>query len=432
MRVVLAAVSAAALVVALPSATHAANGVVASCTTPAGTGTCSTGWYTTDVQVDFTINGGTDPSSGCSGGTVNSDTTGETFVCTVDIGGGQIVGQSVTIMRDATPPIVASVTAARAPDSNGWYNQPVQVTATGSDATSGIASCTSVTYAGPDSSAASVTATCIDNAGNRSTPQTLSLQYDATPPSITAAPARPPDANGWYNHPVTVAFTGTDATSGVASCDTVSYDGPDSADATVTGTCRDQAGNVAATSSLSLRYDATPPTLSDLVAANTKRGTKLSWKVSADAVRIMIVRLGGGKKRTVYDGKRIARITGGGLRAGLRYVFIITAVDEAGNAATLKRSVTAKSSLLAPPPGARIHGHTVLRWRSVAHATYYNVQLWYRGQKILTTWPSRSRLVTPPGLRPGRYTWIVWPGLGPRSAGRYGPKIGRSSFVIVP
>ena len=34
-------------------------------------------------------------------------------------------------------------------------------------------------------------------------------------------------------------------------------------------------------------------------------------------------------------------------------------------------------------------------------------------------------------LTPGRYRWYVWPGLGARSAKRYGSVLGSSSFVIV-
>jgi hypothetical protein len=431
MRLGLAAAAAVVLVCTVPAAARAADPVTASCTTPSGTGPCGTGWYTTDVTVNFTINGGTDPQ-GCGGGTVNTDTPKQEFDCTVHVDGSQIVGVAVVIKRDATPPTVGSVTLARSPDSNGWYNHPVQVTASGSDATSGIASCTSDTYSGPDSASASVTATCVDNAGNTSAPQTVALKYDATPPSVTAAPARPPDSNGWYNHAVAVAFSGTDATSDVASCDSVTYDGPASADAAVTGTCTDQAGNVSAPASFSLRYDATPPKLSDLVVAGKGGDAALSWKVSSDAVRITIARTAGGKRTTVYNGKRIARFTSGRLLVGRRYVFAVTAVDEAGNTATLTKALTPKSSLLSPLPGARIHGHTVLRWSAVSGASYYNVQLWYRGHKILTTWPATSSLTTPSGLRPGRYTWIVWPGFGARSADHYGRMIGRGTFVVVP
>ena len=430
MRLLFVVLVAAAFAVALPAAAGT-NPVTATCTTSSGTGPCSTGWYTTDVTVKFTINGGS-VYSGCNSVSVDNDTAGQQIGCVVELPDQSLSGQTVTIKRDATPPTVSSVALARGPDSNGWYNHPVQVTASGSDATSGIASCTSAVYSGPDSSSASVTATCVDNAGNRSAPQTVSLKYDATPPSVTAAPARPPDVNGWYNHPVSVAFSGTDATSGVASCDTVSYDGPTSADASVTGTCHDQAGNVSAPASFSLKYDATPPTLSDLVVAGKGSDASLTWKVSSDAVRITIARTVGGKKTMVYEGKRIARFTSGQLRVGKKYVFAVTAGDEAGNTVTLTKAVTLKSALLSPRPGARVHGHTVLRWSMVSGARYYNVQLWYRGHKILTAWPATSSLTTPSGLRPGRYTWIVWPGFGARSADHYGPMIGRGTFVVVP
>jgi hypothetical protein len=33
-------------------------------------------------------------------------------------------------------------------------------------------------------------------------------------------------------------------------------------------------------------------------------------------------------------------------------------------------------------------------------------------------------------LRPGRYTWHVWPGLGSREQARYGKLLGSSSFVV--
>lgn len=33
-------------------------------------------------------------------------------------------------------------------------------------------------------------------------------------------------------------------------------------------------------------------------------------------------------------------------------------------------------------------------------------------------------------LEAGGYTWYVWPGRGPRRLGRYGPLIGKSTFVV--
>ena len=65
---------------------------------------------------------------------------------------------------------MTSVSPARAPDANGWYNHAVALTFAGSDATSGIASCGAPTYSGPDSGSASVAGVCQDVAGNTSAP----------------------------------------------------------------------------------------------------------------------------------------------------------------------------------------------------------------------------------------------------------------------
>ena len=115
------------------------------------------------------------------------------------------------------------------------------MTFSGTDPTSGIASCTKTTYSGPDSGGTTVSGTCTDNAGNVSAPSTFNLKYDATPPSVNASPARAPDANGWYNHAVAVSFTGSDGTSGIDTCTSASYGGPDAAGATLSGTCTDKA-----------------------------------------------------------------------------------------------------------------------------------------------------------------------------------------------
>src|SRR5439155_19938960 len=73
----------------------------------------------------------------------------------------------------------------------------------------------------------------------------LQFKIDKDKPAVTgASPDRQANANGWYNAPVTVALAGSDATSGIASCQQLSYNGGDSATASVSGTCRDVAGNV--------------------------------------------------------------------------------------------------------------------------------------------------------------------------------------------
>src|SRR5204863_5011595 len=129
-----------------------------------------------------------------------------------------------------------------------------------SDATSGIASCTTMTYSGPDTGSAAPAGTCTDVAGNASGTVSYPLKYDSTAPSVTATPDRQPNASGWYKASVTVSWAATDQASGVAGCTAPqSYSGPDSGGVVVSGTCTDQAGN-SSTVALPLKYDATAPT----------------------------------------------------------------------------------------------------------------------------------------------------------------------------
>jgi hypothetical protein len=145
------------------------------------------------------------------------------------------------------------------------------VTFQGTDGTSGVATCTQTTYSGPDDPSVALSGTCDDQAGNQSASALFTTKYDETPPQATATASRPADVNGWHNHPLTVSYSGSDATSGLASCDpTASYAGPDSASATISGACRDLAGNVAPRSVV-VKYDATAPQVTSTPAAPTRR-----------------------------------------------------------------------------------------------------------------------------------------------------------------
>jgi hypothetical protein len=85
------------------------------------------------------------------------------------------------------------------------------------------------------------------------------LNIDKTMPAIAGAPERGADANGWYNRPVEILWTCTDALSGIAACGPpTSYSGPDTTSTVITGSATDNAGNTA-TGSVTLRFDDTPP-----------------------------------------------------------------------------------------------------------------------------------------------------------------------------
>jgi len=97
------------------------------------------------------------------------------------------------------------------------------------------------------------------------------------------------------------------------------------------------------------------------------------------------------------------------------------------------------AALYSPVGGAVVHNPPLLAWRSVAGATYYNLQLFRGSRKILSVWPVSpryplSRAWTFRGktvrLTRGAYQWRVWPGLGKKTAHKYGPLIGHSTFVV--
>jgi HYR domain-containing protein len=112
--------------------------------------------------------------------------------------------------------------------------------------------------------------------------------------------------------------------------------------------------------------------------------------------------------------------------------FAVTVVLKAKRAA---RSTT----MLSPRPGATVRVAPMLRWRPVRKARFYNVQLFRRGHKMLSAWPSRPRFRLHARwvfqgheyrLRPGKYTWLVWPAFGTSSSPRYGKLLGLSTFVV--
>jgi hypothetical protein len=366
---------------------------------------------------------------------------------------GNVAGTHSTVKYDATPPTITAVTTDRPPDLDGWWNHPVEVALAGSDATSGIAGCDTVTYSGPDVAAHDVAGSCSDRAGNSST-ATTAIKYDATAPTITSvSPERPPDYDGWWNHPVKVAFAGTDQLSGLAYCDTIVYSGSDTPSADVTGNCTDRAGN-AATGRLEVKYDDQPPVLEPLPPEVGSNQAVVHWSASPDAVLTEVRRspgIGDTPVSTVYSGTGSA-FSDSGVKNDETYTYSIVARDAAANVASVTVALTPREAAPTPVPdsapvvvpaqggvpatvpesngGARAPLPLPrLKWRRVKGATYYNVQLFRGKRKILSAWPRSTQLQLKARwtfrgrvmrLSAGNYRWYVWPGFGKRSARRYG------------
>jgi hypothetical protein len=400
------------------------------------------GWYTTNVTVNWTV---VDPestilsTSGCDATTLTADTVGRTLTCRAESDGG-VTTVSKTFRLDKTTP-TASAAPAREADSNGWYNHALTVSFSGSDDTSGIASCdASKTYGGPDASSASVTGTCRDQAGN-SRGASLGLKYDGTAPGVSAGADRSADSNSWFNHPVTVSFTGADDMSGLDTCTgPQTYAGPDRGGVSLQGSCRDRAGNQSGSSAFVLSYDATAPAIGAFSVKPGKRSAELAWTSDADAKTFEVVRepgIKGDLESVVYRGSGNS-FRDNGLTVAVKYRYTLVAHDGAANRADASASLTARGALLSPAPGERVAAPPRLVWVPVKNASYYNVQL-LRDRRVLSAWPARSSFQVPRTwlfkgrryrLRPGVYRWYVWPGLGRPAEERYGTRIGGSSFVV--
>jgi hypothetical protein len=246
---------------------HQSVSVMIDLTAPTISGTATTdpntnGWYNSSVTIHWTCSDTGSGIASCpSDQTISTEGLGQTVNGTsVDIAGNSTNVSSPAVSIDLTVPINVSTAPDRSPDHDGWYNHALVVTSAAQDALSGIASCTQQTYSGPDNAMAQASGTCTDNAGNVSAPVTFDFKYDASAPIAVAGTAdRAPNSNGWFNAPVTIAFSGEDAISGIASCEQVDYSGPDSASAAVPGSCTDEAGNTSTTASFDLKYDASAP-----------------------------------------------------------------------------------------------------------------------------------------------------------------------------
>jgi hypothetical protein len=272
--------------------------------------------------------------------------------------------------------------------------------------------------------------------------KSVTVKLDKTPPAVSVALERQPDANGWYNRPFTVAWSGSDATSGIASCSSARYAGPDNPSAQVAGSCADHAGNVAQ-SSYPFRYDATAPALFEVTAKLGNRIAEVAWRASSDTRVVEILRAPGrnGQGETVVYRGSEKGFRDIGLTVGRHYEYRVSGIDEAANRADHTFKIVATGPLLSPAPAAQVKVTAPPRlvWTPVKKASYYNLQL-IRGRRVLSAWPVRPgfqlrRTWTYNGrryrLRPGVYRWYVWPGIGRISAAKYGDLLGSSTFVVV-
>jgi len=249
---------------------------------------------------------------------------------------------------------------------NEWYTTDVTVTLTGDDSTSGwnrteykINGGTLTNYLGPftliDDGVYTLYHRDYDNAGNMFELASQTVKVDKTPPTVTLAPDRNTDHNGWYNYAISWTVGASDLMSGVASKTAdFSYGGPDSDPASVSASATDQAGNVGFVTA-NFKYDATAPVITINSPTNTLY--TIGGSVVADWSALDSLSGISSASGTVASGLPIDTSTVG------PKTFTVTAYDNAGNTATLTINYNvgyAFSGFFTPVPDSQYNiGRTV-------------------------------------------------------------------------
>jgi RHS repeat-associated protein len=170
------------------------------------------------------------------------------------------------------------------------------------------------------------TGNATDVAGNTSS-ASATVNIDKTPPTITASAMPAPNAAGWNNTSVNVAFSCSDALSGVATCPAAAIVGTEGANQNIPGTATDKAGNTASTSVL-LNIDKTPPAI---MATASPGANSAGWNKSDVTVSFQCSDSGSGVATCPSDQVVSSE--------GANQIVSGTATDVAGNSASASATI---------------------------------------------------------------------------------------------
>lgn len=202
-------------------------------------------------------------------------------------------------------------------------------------------------------------------------------------------------------------------------------------------------GNVSQTT-YAWTVDSTPP---DAVTGFSARGwdrrVDIRWRKPADPdfsrVRIWRQRVGSSNRSLLAERRTAVSYVDRRVANEIRYRYMIRSFDRAGNRSGAVEVLARPSAVFSPRYDALVRRPPLVDWRSVRNASYYNMQLWRNGRKLLSVWPLSSRYRLRASwtfqgrrysLAPGRFTVYVWPGFGAKAAVRYGPLLGSTSFRV--
>jgi hypothetical protein len=177
-------------------------------------------WNRTDVTVTFAAKDD-DNGSGVAGVTppviVSSETAGLVVTGTAKDKADNVGTDAVTVRLDKTPPTISGAVTTSSANGNGWYNGPVTVTFTCSDALSGVATCPDPVIL-TDNGVNTAKGTVTDKAGNEATAQIAGIKIDQEKPTLTTAGVNVQGATFTVGSVPAATCTAADSYSGIASC----------------------------------------------------------------------------------------------------------------------------------------------------------------------------------------------------------------------
>ena len=382
---------------------------------------------------------------------------------------------TVTVVFDEPPPTIGSAPANITREANGpggsiaTYVAP---TATDSKGSPLVVTCTPASGSLFPVGTTTVTCSASNSQGETATTTFTVTIVDTTPPVLTL----PGDTTVYAtsgagvsrDDPAVAAFLGAATARDIADpAARVTNDAPSSfpvGTTTVTFVATDASGNRSSGQArltvlapppagtppppLPSPSDRTPPgDVTGLTAAAGPGLVRLTWArpAAADFDHVTVTRTetasGSSAGTQVYQGAATS-YGDRSVRNGVEYRYVVVSFDRAGNRSAGAAVVaTPKAALLlSPRDGAKLTKPPRLVWAKVKGASYYNIQLFLGDQKILSAWPKKATFTLKRTwkyaghsfrLGPNVYRWYVWPGLGARSAVKYGPMLGTSSFEII-
>jgi hypothetical protein len=400
----------------------------------------------------------TTPTQPYTGLTIGS----HTFRVKAILGPEEAVSDPYSWVIDTTPPPATTITGTPSPhDSTPTFefadSEPGVAFRCRLDSRA-FANCKSPkTYARQADGGHTFSVRAVDEAGNKSSTISYTWTIDTAPPLLTITQAPPNPSPG---STARFEFRATDATPVTFACrlDSAAFS-PCSSPTTYSSlapgahTFAVRATDAAGHSSAAVGYgwtvkDTVGPVTVSRVRRNVAYGLlKLAWNRPPDPdfdhVRVFVSKGKKGAKARrqtlVYSGKA-THYTKKRYDNGTYHRFTIVGYDVAGNASPGVPVVVPPSILLRRPQlGVVVHVPPRLVWAGARGASFYNVQLYRAGRKILSAWPNAPRLGLKRRwsysghsvrLKKGTYAWFVWPAFGPRATSRYGHLLGWSQFTV--